>query len=132
MANVLDYYEYFLLYVDDCLVVSQHPEDTLMRLGKYFPLKPESIGLPKLYLTGKLSQIGLQIGVLAWSISASKYIQQALNNPELVLNSYGLKLRRAKKSPLPDNYHPECDTSPECGPENARLYKTMQNKTLNI
>ena len=76
MDNGLDYYEYVLLYVDDCLVVSQHPKDTLTRLGKYFPFKPESVGPLKLYLGGKLSQIGLPNGVLAWSISASKYFSR--------------------------------------------------------
>ena len=64
MNNGLDYYEYVLLYVDNCLVVSQHPKDTLMRLGKYFPLKPESVGPPKLYMGAKPSQIGLSNGVL--------------------------------------------------------------------
>ena len=47
LDNGLKYYEYVLLYVDDCLVVSQHPNETLMRLGKYFPLKSESVRPPK-------------------------------------------------------------------------------------
>ena len=64
MDNGLDYYGYILLYVDDWLVVSQYPKDTLIRLGKYFPLKPESVGPPKLYMGAKPSQIGLSNGVL--------------------------------------------------------------------
>ena len=32
----IDYYEYMLLYVDDCLIVSKYPEESLSRLGKYF------------------------------------------------------------------------------------------------
>ncbi len=59
-----------------------------MRLGKYFPLKPELVGPPKLYMGGKLSQIGLPNGVLVWSISASKFIQQALNNLESILDKH--------------------------------------------
>ena len=52
-------------------------------------------------------------------------MQQALNNLESVLKSYGLKLRRKTNSPLPGSYHPECDMTPECGPENARLYASL-------
>ena len=48
-----DYYEYILLFVDDCLVVSQHLKNSLNRLGKYYSLKPESVGPPKLYLGSK-------------------------------------------------------------------------------
>ena len=78
LDNGTEYYEYILLYVDDCLVVSEYPDHVLNRLGKYFPMKPESIGLPKLYLGGKLSTIDLPNGVTAWAISASKYIQKCI------------------------------------------------------
>ena len=38
------YYEYILLYVDDCLRVSEHPKRALMKIGKYFPMKPSFLG----------------------------------------------------------------------------------------
>jgi len=31
-----EYYEYILLYVDDCLVISDSPKESLLQLGKYF------------------------------------------------------------------------------------------------
>ena len=37
------YWEYTLLYVDDALCVSEHPEAQLEELSKYFLLKPGSI-----------------------------------------------------------------------------------------
>jgi hypothetical protein len=41
------YWEYVLLYTDDCLVVSQRGEHLLRKeIGKYFELKEESIGPP--------------------------------------------------------------------------------------
>ena len=52
--NGTNYMEYVLLYFDDCLVVSQHPKEALMKLGKYFLLKQGSVGSPKLYLDLKL------------------------------------------------------------------------------
>ena len=123
--NGTEYYEYILLYVDDCLVISQHPDVTLKRLGKYFPLKKESVGPPKLYLGGKLSKIELPNGVVSWAISSSKYIHNALKNLEATLSKHGLSLRRGTNSPLPGNYRPECDVTPVCDASNARLYASL-------
>ena len=47
------YWEYTLLYVDDALCVSEHPDSQLEELNKYFRLKPGSIQPPKLYLVAK-------------------------------------------------------------------------------
>ena len=95
------------------------------KLGKYFPFKPESVGPPKFYPAGKLSKLELPNGVVAWAISTSKYIQQALNNPEGILKTHGLKLRKNMNSPLPGNCRPECDSTPECSTENATLYTSL-------
>jgi hypothetical protein len=46
-------YDYVLLYTDDCLVVSDNAESILKKeIGRYFQLKPNSIGPPSLYLGG--------------------------------------------------------------------------------
>ena len=51
--NGSKYWEYLLLYVDDALCVSHKAERTLQNdFGKYFELKQESIGPPKIYLGG--------------------------------------------------------------------------------
>ena len=55
------YYSYILLYTDDALVIDESPEDILRnQLGKYFELKEESIGPPKIYLGGKVSKVQLE------------------------------------------------------------------------
>ena len=60
-------------------MVSQHPVEVYRRLGKYFSLKLLGlVGLPKLYLGGKLSNFELPNCVVARTISSSKYIHQAL------------------------------------------------------
>ena len=44
-------YDYVLLYMDDTLVVSKNAEQILRgEIGKYFELKKESVGPPKIYL----------------------------------------------------------------------------------
>ena len=48
------YYSYILFYVDDVLVVHHNAMTTLMKIDKYFKLKPSSIGDPDIYLGAKL------------------------------------------------------------------------------
>ena len=77
-----EYWEYMLLYVDDEVCVSEHPEAQLVELNKYFSLKPGSIMSPKLYLGAKTTECELPNGTKAWSISTSKYIKDAVKNVE--------------------------------------------------
>ena len=71
-SNVKSYYEYLLLYVNDYLAVSKHPTELLQELDKYFPIKPGSVGPPKLYLRAKVSKIQLPNGVEDYSVSTSQ------------------------------------------------------------
>lgn len=51
--NGSEFYEYCLLYVDDCLAIGKNPESILRNeIGKYFQMKEGSIGPPKIYLGG--------------------------------------------------------------------------------
>ena len=67
-----------LHYTDDCFAVSTDPRQVLMQLDRYFKLKKESIGPPKIYLGAKASQVDLPNGVTAWALSASQYAQDAV------------------------------------------------------
>ena len=65
-------YEYVLLYTDGCLVVLENAESILKNeIGKYFELKPESIGPHSLYLGGRLREVTLESGVKAWAFGSS-------------------------------------------------------------
>jgi hypothetical protein len=62
-ADGTTYYEYIVLYVDDCLVISENPEAIIRQeLGKYFTLKEASIGPPDIYLGGKMRQVVMDNG----------------------------------------------------------------------
>ena len=53
-----DYWEYVILYMYDCLVVSNHVEKTLREeIGNYFKLKENSIGTPNVYLGGNMRRV---------------------------------------------------------------------------
>ena len=94
-------------------------------LSKYFPLKPASIGPPKLYLEGKLFNMDLPNGVVAWTIISSKFIHISLKNIEFVIKKHGLSLRKETNSSLYGSYMLECDLAPECDTRNTRLYASL-------
>jgi hypothetical protein len=45
-SNGEENYEYLFVYTDDILAIGVYPKDILMKLNKYFKLKPESIHPP--------------------------------------------------------------------------------------
>ena len=65
----VEYYEYMLLYTDDCLAISKMPMESLMEINKYFLMKPSSIGPPKIYLGTKMTKVQLPNGVVAYAMS---------------------------------------------------------------
>ena len=106
------YWEYVLLYVDDALCVSMDPKSVLENeIGKYWTLKPGSLGPPTLYLGNKVSKVTLENGVSTWSFSSSQYIQNAIKNVELYLQRSNRKLSSYAPSPFATGYRPEIDTS---------------------
>jgi hypothetical protein len=46
-------------------------------------MKEGSMGDPNMYLGGKLKRMTLDNGIVAWSLSSSKYIQEVVRNIEL-------------------------------------------------
>ena len=58
-----EYYSYILCYVDDVLVVHHDAMTNLMKIEKYFKLKPSSIGDPDIYLGAMLKYTRAANGV---------------------------------------------------------------------
>jgi hypothetical protein len=81
-----EYYAYMLLYVEDCLCIHHDGVAALTELDRYFKMKKDSIRDPDIYLGGKVKPMKMTNGVVAWSISASKYVQEATKNVEVFLN----------------------------------------------
>ena len=121
-----EYWEYVLLYVDDALVVSANGEHVLRNeIGKYFDLKEDSIGPPKIYLGGKVSKVTLANGMQAWSFSSSQYVQSAVKNVEDFLETQGEKLPVRATTPLSSNYRPELEVTDELGPSDAAYFQSL-------
>ena len=127
MQDGSKYWEYVLLYTDDCLVISENGEAVLRNeIGKYFELKEESIGAPNIYLGGKLRKVECENGVHAWAFGSSQYIQAAVGNVENYLSERGADpLPRKAPTPLSSKYRPEVDVSQELPPSDASHYQSL-------
>ena len=126
-----EYYEYILLYTDDALVISENAEKVLrLELGRYFELKQESIGEPKLYLGGSVRKVELENGVKCWAFGSSQYVQAAVKNVEAWLakeenRMWSKHLPSKPDSPLPVTYRPELDVSPELNSRTSSYYQSL-------
>jgi hypothetical protein len=124
-----EYYEYILLYTDDALVVSEQAENVLRQdLGRYFELKEESIGPPKIYLGGGVRKVKLDNGVEAWAFSSSQYVRAAVANVESYVSEKSearWKIPAKAETPLRTSYRPELDTSPELQATESAYYQSI-------
>ena len=55
----------------------------LHQINHFFKMNPESMGDPDIYLGGKLRKCTMNNGVECWSMSASKYVQEAVRNVKM-------------------------------------------------
>ena len=126
-ADGSEYYEYILLYTDDALSVGETPEKTLRDdLGRFFELKEESVGPPKIYLGGGVRKVQLENGVECWAFSSSQYVQAAVKNVEEYLSKQEKWSMPAKaETPMVSTYRPELDVTPELNETDAAYYMSL-------
>jgi hypothetical protein len=128
-SNGSYYYKYILLYTDDALVISKNAEQVLRNeLGRYFTLKEESIGPPKIYLGGHVRKVQLENEVKCWAFSSSQYVQAAVKNVEEYLSkrdNVNWNLPKKAETPMQTSYRPELDVSPELQPADAAYYMSL-------
>jgi hypothetical protein len=126
-ADGTSYYSYILCYVDDVLVVHDDAQPVLDRIDKFMKLKPGSSD-PDMYLGAKLKKVTLAHDVVAWSISPSKYVQEAVRNCEKHVKenfSTDFQLLKYAPNPFPIGYEPEMDVSRELTSDKASYYQTI-------
>ena len=61
-----EYYAYFLIYVDNLMVIHHYAESVIWRMDKYFKLKPSSTSDPDIYLGAKLKKMRLENELWSW------------------------------------------------------------------
>ena len=97
-----------LLYVDDCLAISETPKEAVLQLDKFFKMQSISIAPPNIYLGGKVKKMRLPNMVEAWTFSSIQYVQEAVSNVEKFLQYLdGSMLSMKINAPLSDGYRTE-------------------------
>jgi hypothetical protein len=83
------------------------------------------VGDPDIYLGAKLQKVVLENGVVAWSMSPSKYVQKAVKNVKDCLQEKEPGCPWLKKAPAPfaKDYRPEIDLSIESETDDATYYQ---------
>ena len=94
-------------------------------IGKYFQLKEESIGEPKIYIGGHMRKVTLENGQDDWAFGSSQYCQAAVANVETFLAESGAKLPSRAETPIQTSYRPELDISAELDPTEAAYFQSL-------
>ena len=127
-ADGTEYYSYILCYVDDILVIHHDPMPILNKIDKFFALKPDSVGDPDMYLGTKLRRHLCPNGVWSWTMSPSKYVQEAVNNCEKYLSDNfdgKYSLPKVAPNPFAMGYEPELDDSTPLEPDAASYFQSI-------
>lgn len=115
-----------LVYINDTLAIHHDAETALRQLDKYFAMKLGPIGDPDIYFGARLREVRMSNEINCWSMSPSKYVQDAVQNMEQYLMSRSeCKLSKRATSPWPMGYVAELDATPELDLEQAKYYQSQ-------
>jgi hypothetical protein len=111
--NGQHYYEYIFVYVDDLLLLSKKPNDIMLSVGKAYRLKEGSIERPTTCLGALIREHRMpdNPSKTVWSLSAKKYLKEAVWINETDLNKLDRRLPSGVPTLLSSGYHPELDIS---------------------
>ena len=68
-----EYYEHFLVYVDDMIAISHAPKMVMDQMEKYFKIKGDKVEPPEMYLRAKLKKQSLG-NYEYWTMSNYEYV----------------------------------------------------------
>jgi hypothetical protein len=98
------------------------------KINSFLPLKPDSVGPPKIYLGVKLNKKTFKDGTTVWGLLPAKYGKQAVRNVETYLKSSlegQYSLPKQEENPFPANYAPKEDVSSLLDPTVATYYCSL-------
>jgi len=126
-TNGQHYYEYIFVYVDDLLVLSEKPNLIMQGVGQAYRLKEGSVTRPTTYLGAQIKEHRLpdNPSKVVWSISAEKYVREAMCVVELDLGKLDRCLPGNVPTPLSSGYRPELDVSAILDDEFTNWYQCL-------
>ncbi len=96
-------------------------------LAKFYRLKDNSVAKPSVYLGTQIREHRLpdNPNKTMWSMSAEKYLKEALRNLDTILLKENKRLPTKVVTPLSNNYRPELDVSPLLDSPQHTLYMQL-------
>jgi hypothetical protein len=121
------YWEFVLMYVDDIMCISHDPQKVMDLIGKVYTLKKGSVGEPTTYLGADIGKYYLPDDPtkVRWSMSADKYLKQAVKEVELKIGEIDRKLITRAITPFASGYRPEMDVTPELNVEQHNYFQGL-------
>ncbi len=117
-----------LVYGDNILCIHKDTDSVLKVLNKYFPLKPDSVGTPDIYLGAKLKIMQHESSIWAWVISPSKYVREAVWNCKGYVSEHlppQYLLPKLAPNPFLTKYEHVIDISPKLDPNLASYSQSL-------
>ena len=118
------YYEYLLVYVDDLMLASHNPLESMRQIGGLAKFKNDKIEPPDFYLGAKICKKDLN-GQHVWTMTSTDYVKAAVENVEKQLKKRNMKLPSRATTPMAQGFAPELDSSPELNSDDLTLYQEM-------
>ena len=123
------YWEYILCYVDDLLVVSHAPQETMDMLSEKYTLKAGSVKPPDAYLGAEIRIWNIEDSdeppKTRWGMSSDLYVKRAIADVEQELELVGKFLPTRAQTPITCGYRPELDTTAELDAKRANYYQGL-------
>jgi hypothetical protein len=109
------------------LVISTHPDIIMKTLSSSYRLKEGSVMKPKAYLGAEIKEYRNPEDPIKtmWSMSADKYIQEALRTLQFDLERMNKRLPTKVTTPLSTGYRPEMEVSPLLDDDFTRFYQQL-------
>ena len=130
-SNGSIYYEYILIYTDDCFILIEKPEHVIQTdVGRYFVLKEDLIGPYKMYLGRSVRKVQPYNGIKCLAFRSVRYVQAAVNNVEEYIVTHSderWKLPYKAKKPMRNSYQPYIYLFPKLGPSDTTYYISLIN-----
>ena len=110
-----EYYEMLFVHVDDIMSLSHCTKEAIEEITQFYKAKDGSIKEPNIYLSVNISKIQLPDGCEVWASSPRKYVKNAVEVVEQLLqeDGEGYVLKSRVKNPFPLGYKPELDITNE-------------------
>jgi hypothetical protein len=125
--NGFAYYEYIFVYDDNLLVISEKPDLIIKGISNCYRMKEGSVAKPELYLGAQIKEYRVpnQISCPCWTMSAEKFLKEAIRNLEFNLKKINKRLPSTKPTPLSSMYRPEIDVSAPLDSDYVNWYQKL-------